>query len=325
MQGPAVCYTPLGALTSPATRKLLISLICTLNASLPDYDFSDLRPDHFHNEPDTNSVCSSINTFILDPIDAQTPNFKTKFWKALDEIMIINDCEIYSYAPPDDDDLRIGKLWAVNYFWFNKTEKKVAILSASAESKLRSPLPRMGVSSMGDTDDLEELGLDDEEHCPSYAPTNYPDIGGMDGIEQTGGREEEVDDEDDEDDTTTTHYDPHCIVDLGMLDWDDLGMVERDLPGSKWMSTEQKHGAHGGAPPTSTGGINLQAVVSPVIQPVQSPALFGLSLSTQPLTLDEPLPLSLGGSLGANGGVGGVGGAGGVDERTTIQRASTFS
>ena len=34
--------TPLGPMSDPESRRLLISLITTLNASFPDYDFSDV-------------------------------------------------------------------------------------------------------------------------------------------------------------------------------------------------------------------------------------------------------------------------------------------
>ena len=41
---PVITPTPLGDLSAPATRRLLINLIATLNASFPDYDFKWVAP-----------------------------------------------------------------------------------------------------------------------------------------------------------------------------------------------------------------------------------------------------------------------------------------
>ena len=282
-QEPVVCYTPLGPLTEASTRKLLINLICTLNASFPDYDFSDLRPDHFQNEQHTSAnLTNVINTTILDPIETQVPNFRSHFWNALDAVIDMNACEVYSYLPPDDDDLRLGNLWAVNYFWFNKQEKKVALLSASATSKLRSPLPSgMGIHG-GEVDGMDGMdAMDDDYMVPRTPPSNYPDMRGV---------EEEQEEQEEQESGSLGGGESHCVVDVGMLDWDDLGMVEKDLPESKWMTTEQKSVM--GAP--TPNPINLQAVTSPVIQPVMSPQLTGQNKRSHSLTYTDPvLPLTL--------------------------------
>jgi len=53
--------SPLGDLHEPATKQLLVSLITTLNASCPDYDFSGLRADDFEREESTQAAINSIN------------------------------------------------------------------------------------------------------------------------------------------------------------------------------------------------------------------------------------------------------------------------
>jgi hypothetical protein len=53
--------TPLGDLREPATRQLLVSLITTLNASYPDYDFSALRAEEFEREPSAQAVINAAN------------------------------------------------------------------------------------------------------------------------------------------------------------------------------------------------------------------------------------------------------------------------
>ncbi len=57
----AAAPSPLGPLNSSATRKLLVALITTMNASFPDYDFSNLRPEQFEHESNRFFVQNSIN------------------------------------------------------------------------------------------------------------------------------------------------------------------------------------------------------------------------------------------------------------------------
>ena len=44
-------------MSDPHTRRLLVHLICTLNASFPDYDFSTLKPENFTHEPHLGMAC----------------------------------------------------------------------------------------------------------------------------------------------------------------------------------------------------------------------------------------------------------------------------
>lgn len=48
--------SPLGPLSESTTRRLLIDLISTMNASFPDHDFSSLRPDQFTRETNVHQV-----------------------------------------------------------------------------------------------------------------------------------------------------------------------------------------------------------------------------------------------------------------------------
>lgn len=53
--------SPLGDLREPSTRQLLVSLITTLNASYPDYDFSDLRAEDFQREHSAQATINAVN------------------------------------------------------------------------------------------------------------------------------------------------------------------------------------------------------------------------------------------------------------------------
>ena len=58
--------SPLGPLSDAATRRLLIDLISTMNASFPDHDFSALTADQFVREPTAALVCGRVNRHLAE-------------------------------------------------------------------------------------------------------------------------------------------------------------------------------------------------------------------------------------------------------------------
>jgi len=110
----------LGDLSSVSTRRLLIDLISTLNASFPDYDFSSLSPESFNPE-DVTSVVQRVNSYLAE-VTASNPDFLVNLWRTMDEVvfiivfifswtllailksMQIKRCEVYSYVPDMDED-----------------------------------------------------------------------------------------------------------------------------------------------------------------------------------------------------------------------------
>jgi hypothetical protein len=58
--------SPLGDLHESSTKHLLVSLITTLNASNPDYDFSGLRAENFQREQSVQAAINSINVRHLN-------------------------------------------------------------------------------------------------------------------------------------------------------------------------------------------------------------------------------------------------------------------
>ncbi|CAM9984731.1 unnamed protein product [Ectocarpus sp. 13 AM-2016] len=49
-----------GVLTDVGVRRTLVDLICTMNASFPDYDFSGVRPDSFDKEASVSLVRNKV-------------------------------------------------------------------------------------------------------------------------------------------------------------------------------------------------------------------------------------------------------------------------
>ncbi|KAL1835798.1 hypothetical protein VTJ49DRAFT_6042 [Mycothermus thermophilus] len=156
--------SPFGSLDEVSNRRTFAYLIATLNASHPDYDFSQiLRPADFKRErvlkrvmTQIDSTLSSVrpNTSFLDPGFAAVPNgcpppagsgrkqsedFNTgvspapawgpHMWAAIDKEMRLKDCTVFSYQPADDPfDEEEGAIWALHYFFFNKALKRVCYI-----------------------------------------------------------------------------------------------------------------------------------------------------------------------------------------------------
>lgn len=74
----------LGDLSSNSTRRLLIDLISTLNASFPDYDFSSVSPDAFVLQ-ELNHVVGRVNSFLAE-LTTQNSSFLQEMWQAMNTV-----------------------------------------------------------------------------------------------------------------------------------------------------------------------------------------------------------------------------------------------
>lgn len=179
---------------------MLVDLIATLNASFPDYDFSDLRPDQFEQELNPQSSMNSITTQLLAPIEQAIPNFREAFWKAIDNWIEWSKCEIYSFIPDSENDtFGPGRLWTHNYFFVNRRGKKIIFFTVHAVSKLH----RYGVP-----EHKEAVAADDED-------TFGMDLGDDDEQDLGDDGEQARDDE---------YFAPSqspALVDVDQLDWDE--------------------------------------------------------------------------------------------------------
>ncbi|KAL7514536.1 hypothetical protein ACHAXN_013335 [Cyclotella atomus] len=98
-------------LPSMAPRRLVTDLILTLNASFPDYDFSDARTSDFCKLSVTEAmrrINENMSEFASTTDKGQ--NYLPRFWETLDDLLFgLKDAEVYSYAPQsgggDDDPL----------------------------------------------------------------------------------------------------------------------------------------------------------------------------------------------------------------------------
>ena len=69
-------------------------------------------------------------------------------WRAIDKEMVLKECNIYCYSPEDDPyDGEEGAIWSFNYFFFNKTKKRVCYIYLRGLSIIsHSPIQRTPIS-----------------------------------------------------------------------------------------------------------------------------------------------------------------------------------
>jgi len=139
------------SLKSSSTRKLLITLISTMNASFPDYDFSNLRPHHFKVDS-VQDIMMSLNNLLLNAFDQGAPGLKEEFWRSVHEIVDLDKCDVYRNVPDLESDFYSnGKLWCENVFFYNKKLKKIVFFTCFAISNLH-PTPDLELESIAEPD-----------------------------------------------------------------------------------------------------------------------------------------------------------------------------
>jgi len=127
--------SPFGSLDQSSSRKLFYYLISTLNASFPDYDFSDIKPDQFIKHSLLNKVIKTINQTLISAGGQDVVN-SVGLWDALNFIIELEDSEIYSYVPDMGTDplAEEGSIWSFNYFFFNRKLKRIILFTCQSVS-----------------------------------------------------------------------------------------------------------------------------------------------------------------------------------------------
>jgi hypothetical protein len=136
--------SPVGPLSEPQSRKTLIYLILTLNHIYPDYDFNQLRAQHFQKEADVTVVEEAVDSHLLEvsriweqsPSGANTSFFDT-IWGSIDEAIDMQNCDVYSYKGDGEIDplSEKGNVWSFNYFFYNKKLKRILYFTCRGQSK----------------------------------------------------------------------------------------------------------------------------------------------------------------------------------------------
>ncbi|KAJ3428329.1 repressor of RNA polymerase iii transcription maf1 [Anaeramoeba flamelloides] len=117
-----------GSLYEPNNRKTLIKLISTMNHSFPEYDFSSVREHHFNRENSLSKVQNAINITLNSCVDDYYPEKAEVIWTEIDDVISLEDCQVYSYIPglsEEDPFSQLGVVWSMNYFFVNTKLKRV--------------------------------------------------------------------------------------------------------------------------------------------------------------------------------------------------------
>ncbi|KAG2652058.1 hypothetical protein PVAP13_1NG330600 [Panicum virgatum] len=101
--------SPVEHLSSRSSRKTLIYLVLTLGHMYPDYDFSAVWAHLFFQEEEMESFKQMIDTYLSDAsrqwaATNEGSSLLDSMTKAIDEVIKIRECDIYSYNPDSDGD-----------------------------------------------------------------------------------------------------------------------------------------------------------------------------------------------------------------------------
>lgn len=131
-----------GAMTLCDTinRRTLFYLTTTLNSTFnQDYDFSNAKSKEFSKQPSLQYVKNAIQS-ILSPANDHYRELHDSLWTAIDEEIVLKDCDIYSYnsdlADHSDPFGEDGCLWSFNYLFHNKKLKRIVLFICRAISPL---------------------------------------------------------------------------------------------------------------------------------------------------------------------------------------------
>jgi len=124
--------TTLGDFSEISTRKLMTDLILTLNASFPDYDFSNVKPNQFQKlkmDDVRKSIYENLSEFASQ---RSSPNFLAELWNAVNDVIDLRESDVYSfdYEFADDEDNE-NSLWDFHYLFVNKSVRRIVFFTCS--------------------------------------------------------------------------------------------------------------------------------------------------------------------------------------------------
>ncbi|KAK3421583.1 hypothetical protein EUGRSUZ_G02212 [Eucalyptus grandis] len=124
--------SPVDHLLSRSSRKTLIYLVLTLYHMYPDYDFSVVKAHQFFTEESWDSFKQIFDMYMFEAskewVEANGDGSLLETLKeALDEVVKLSECEIYSYNPNSDADpfSERGAIWSFSFFFYNRKLKRI--------------------------------------------------------------------------------------------------------------------------------------------------------------------------------------------------------
>lgn len=106
-----------------------------MNISLPDYDFSNIKPENFIRLESIYSAMSAINSRLVETSEIEfNGSFIENMWITIFKEINMKDCVVFSYIPDyESDPFSTNFLWSFNYFFFSESQKKIMLFSCIAK------------------------------------------------------------------------------------------------------------------------------------------------------------------------------------------------
>ncbi|KAM0947990.1 putative repressor of RNA polymerase III transcription Maf1 [Dioscorea sansibarensis] len=154
--------SPVEYLSCRSSRKTLIYLVLTLSHMYPDYDFSAVHAHLFFEEEDWASFKQIVDNYMFEASQEWAlanggASLLEIMSKAIDEVVKLGECEIYSYNPDSEEDpyFEKGAIWSFNFFFYNRKLKRMVSFRCSCVSNVvTEDLLGDEVASHNDEDDI---------------------------------------------------------------------------------------------------------------------------------------------------------------------------
>lgn len=123
-------------LLDSVSKRTLFDLIGALNVAYPDYDFSEIKSKSFSLIPHVETVMEAVDNKFSATVNNYS-SIRDELWMAIDDEIQPRDCRIYSFKSNYSDDpfSEDGCLWCLNFFFHNKSLKRLMLLSCRALSQ----------------------------------------------------------------------------------------------------------------------------------------------------------------------------------------------
>ncbi|AES62818.1 repressor of RNA polymerase III transcription MAF1 protein [Medicago truncatula] len=120
--------SPVDSLSARTSRKTLVYLVLALYHMYPDYDFSFKQIFEAYMFEASKEWAETFGGVSL--LDA--------LFKAVDEVVSLDDCEIYGYLPDSEADPlpERGAIWSFNFLFYNRKLKRIVTFRLSCFSNL---------------------------------------------------------------------------------------------------------------------------------------------------------------------------------------------
>jgi len=120
--------TTLGDFSELGTRRLMTDLILTLNASFPDYDFSNVKPSQFE-KLNIETVRDQIYERLSELASFKSQkDWLVEMWLAVNDVIDLRECLIFSFEEEMIDE---EALWSFHYFFVNKSLRRILFFTCS--------------------------------------------------------------------------------------------------------------------------------------------------------------------------------------------------